>query len=134
MRIVFDSNVLIAAFAARGLCESLLETCLSGHEVVLSDEILLEVEKALRRKIRVPETTAKEVVRLLRSHASIAQPLTLDPKECRDFTDLHVLGLAPAANVEAIVTGDEDLKLLRQFRDIPIFSPRQLWERLRAGR
>jgi hypothetical protein len=32
MKIVLDANVAVAAFAARGLCESLFEFCLSSHE------------------------------------------------------------------------------------------------------
>ena len=45
MRVVFDSNVLIAAFATHGLCHSLFEICLRSHEIVISDFILSEVEK-----------------------------------------------------------------------------------------
>ena len=34
MRIALDTNVLLAAFATRGLCEAQLETCLAGHDLV----------------------------------------------------------------------------------------------------
>ena len=37
MRIVLDANVVIAAFAARGLCEFVLELCLSEAETGLSE-------------------------------------------------------------------------------------------------
>jgi predicted nucleic acid-binding protein len=39
MRIVLDSNVIVAAFAARGLCESVMEVCLSEHEIFFSEDL-----------------------------------------------------------------------------------------------
>ena len=45
MKIVLDENVIIAAFAARGLCESVMEVCLSGHEIVLSNGLLDEIPR-----------------------------------------------------------------------------------------
>ncbi len=47
MRVVLDTNVLVAAFAARGLCEALVAVCLQSHEVVLSEHILAELNKNL---------------------------------------------------------------------------------------
>ena len=40
MKIVLDANVIIAAFAARGLCESIMEVCLSDHEIFKKRKIL----------------------------------------------------------------------------------------------
>jgi predicted nucleic acid-binding protein len=45
MKIVLDANVVVAAFASRGLCESILELCLTSHEIVLSQELLEQKEK-----------------------------------------------------------------------------------------
>ncbi len=36
MKIVLDSNILVAAFATRGLCSSLLELCLDRYEIIIS--------------------------------------------------------------------------------------------------
>ena len=43
MKIVLDTEVIIVAFAARGLCESIMELCLREHEIVLSDDLLDEI-------------------------------------------------------------------------------------------
>ena len=48
MKIVLDANVVVAAFASRGLCESILELCLHSHEIVLSQELLDEILRNLR--------------------------------------------------------------------------------------
>ena len=43
MKIVLDANVIIVAFAARRLCESIMELCLNEHEIVLSDDLSDEI-------------------------------------------------------------------------------------------
>jgi len=37
MKIVLDANVIVAAFAARGLCEAVFELCLSCHITAASE-------------------------------------------------------------------------------------------------
>ena len=43
MKIVLDANVVVAAFASRGLCESIVELCLHSHEIVLCEELIGEI-------------------------------------------------------------------------------------------
>ena len=45
MRVIIDSNVAIAAVAARGLCEAVLELCLEHHHLIIGEGILREIEK-----------------------------------------------------------------------------------------
>ena len=63
MKIVLDSNVLIAAFAARGLCDALFELCLEKHEIAASAPILVEVRENLKTKIKLPDETVLSLVR-----------------------------------------------------------------------
>ena len=58
MRVILDANVVVAAFASRGLCESILELCLDSHEIILSEHLLDEISRNLIKKIKLP----KEVV------------------------------------------------------------------------
>ena len=58
MRVVVDTNVLLAAFATHGLCEAVLEQALSSHQLVLSEHILDEVGPTVakgRSKADAPE-------------------------------------------------------------------------------
>ena len=48
MRVYLDTNVLVSAFAARGLCADLLEVVLLEHEFTLGRNVLSELGKALR--------------------------------------------------------------------------------------
>ena len=133
MKIVLDANVVIAAFAARGLCESIMEVCLSEHEIALSDDLLDEILRNLLYKIKLPSSVVDNIGALLREHSTFSVPMPLAPDVCRDPDDVKVLGLAVASNVDYIVTGDEDLLVLSEFQGIPILNPRSFSEILHSG-
>ena len=54
MRVVLDTNVIIAAFATRGLSADVFELCLSDHTVIISEHILSEAHEKLIDKIAYP--------------------------------------------------------------------------------
>ena len=124
MKIVLDANVVIAAFASRGLCESVVELCLHSHEIVLSEELLEEIVRNLRQKIKLPGNIVEDISKLLREQASMVSSVPLAAEVCRDPDDVKILGLAVAANADYIVTGDKDLLVLKKFQGVPIVTPR----------
>ena len=134
MKIVFDSNVIIAAFAARGLCQAVFELCLGNHEMVLSEVLLVEIERGLKKKIGIPASMVSEIVSFLKTNVNIDIPIQLDRKVCRDPDDVAVLGLAVGSRADCIVTGDADLLTLKAFHGVPIFSPRDFWRSLQGER
>lgn len=129
MKVVLDSNVLLAAFATHGLCEAILAVCLDQHEIVLSESILSEVAELLEKKFKLPKRQVQENIVFLREHSQIVEPMRVSTDVCRDPDDLMVLGTATAANADCIVTGDNDLLSLRSFGTIPIILPREFYER-----
>ena len=131
MRVVFDSNVLIAAFATHGLFHSLFELCLRGHQIIVSDAILREVEQKLRQKIKVPAPIVRDVLAYLKKHCLLERPVPIPAGVCRDPKDSAILGLAVAVHAECLVSGDKDLLVLARYHESAILSPRQLYERLR---
>jgi len=124
MKIVLDANVVIAAFATRGLCGSILELCFHSHEIVLSQELLDEILRNLRQKIKLPGGIVNDINNFLREHASIVSPIPLAADLCRDPDDVKILGLAIAAHADCIITGDKDLLVLKKFQGVPIMTPR----------
>ena len=124
MKIVLDANVIIAAFAARGLCESIMEFCLSEHELLLCDELLEEILRNLRRKINLSSKIVDNIGDFLLEKASMIDPVPLSLDICRDPDDVKIIDLAVAANANYIVTGDKDLLVLKEFQGIPILNPR----------
>ena len=128
MKVVLDANVLIAAFAARGLCEALLELCLEKHEIGASKPLLQEVSDKLATKIKLPHETVEEIISFLERHTSNVQPADVPADACRDPDDLMVLGTAKASGASYLITGDRDLLTLDSYDDIRIVTPRQFWE------
>lgn len=130
MKVILDSNIVIAAFATQGLCHSLFEVCLDKHQLFLSKELLEEIRENLRRKIKLPAKTMWEIDTLLEEEIPLIDPTPVVVPELRDKDDIKVLGLATASNSDVIVTGDKDLLVLKKFRSIPILSPRGFWSYL----
>lgn len=131
MRIVPDTNVIIAAFAARGICSEVFEVLLSEHRILLSRQIISEVQKNLKNKLQLPQSIIDEITDYLLLSSEITGTVELDESLCRDKNDIHILSTAISGEADMIVTGDEDLLTLKRFRGIDIVSPRQFWEKLK---
>ncbi|NKB24204.1 MAG: putative toxin-antitoxin system toxin component, PIN family [Kiritimatiellae bacterium] len=116
MRVVLDANVVIAAFASRRLCESILELCLDSHNIILSEHLLHEIHKTLLKKVKLPPKRADQIVALLCGNSTLVKPIPLRIDSCRDPNDVKVLGVAMAAQADAIVTGDKDLLVLKKIQ------------------
>ncbi|MGM0427518.1 MAG: putative toxin-antitoxin system toxin component, PIN family [Thermodesulfobacteriota bacterium] len=127
MKIILDTNVIIAAFATRGLCSALFELCVDRFEVVLSEPILKEAAMHLKDKIKLPEAQCSLIDAYLRINCSVSDIDEPDPSACRDSNDLHVLGLAQHVSAHYIVTGDKDLLELVRYKDTRIITPREFW-------
>lgn len=128
MRITLDTNVLVAAFIARGHCHELLEHCIVHHEVALSPFILDELRDVLVRKFEFTQTEAQAAVRLICTRARLIEPLPLPAPVCRDSEDDMILATARTAECVAVVTGDKDLIDLKQYEGIRILTPSEFWE------
>jgi len=134
VRVYFDTNVLISAFATRGLCADVLRLALAEHEVVTSDVVVQETCRVLTKRLGIPRPVVDEVERFLRSQAVAPDPGETPDVALRDPQDLKVPAAALAGRVDVFVTGDREI--LGAAREIPIrvVNPRGLWELLRQRR
>jgi predicted nucleic acid-binding protein len=80
VKIVLDTNVLIAALIARGVCHDLLEHCVLRHTLLTSDFILNETREKLIEKFEYAADLADEAVSLLRSRMERVVPEKLSGK------------------------------------------------------
>ena len=124
MKIVLDTNVLIAALIARGVCHQLLEHCVSRHTLFTSDFILDETQEKLIEKFGYSLELAAEASSLLRSRITVVSASKLESPVCRDPDDDNILAAAISGECDCIITGDKDLLVLKQYQGINIFSPR----------
>lgn len=128
MKVVLDTNVLIASFATNGLCKDLFEFCLKEAEIILSEAILQELEKNLSKKLGISHSRIETIKDFLLGQTYLIQPIQLPSNSCRDSDDTVILATAIAGKIDYIVTGDEDLLVLKEFRGIPVLSPRDFWK------
>ena len=133
MRVFLDTNVLVSAFAARGLCADLLELVLLEHEFVMGRQVLDELNKALTAKLKLPPARAKAIVDFVSGEAAQVIDQTQPARVRADPADARVLGEALAAKAVVFVTGDAALIGLRAIENLEIVSPRGFWEKIRKA-
>ena len=132
MRVLLDTNVLVAAFATRGLCQDVLRLVLAEHSLLTSETILDELERALAGKLRTPERRTREAVGFVREHAEVLEPVNPVPWPENDPDDQWIAAAALDGAADVLVTGDKDLLDANGTADIPIVTPRGFWELLHA--
>lgn len=123
MKVLLDTNVLIAAFITRGICNELLEHCLRHHQVILSEFLLDEFQNHLLHKFQYTAQETREAFELLRLRAMFVVPVQLSERICRDVDDDQVLGTALEGQVDCVITGDKDLLDLKKFQSISVLKP-----------
>lgn len=133
MRLVFDTNVIVAGLVSEGLCHELVEAHLPGHTALLSRVLWDELVDKLQDRFGLVADDLP-LLDLYYRHATWVEAHPLAKRACRDPEDDWVLATAISGQAEVIVTGDDDLLTLGTFQGIAILTPRQLLERLARAR
>ncbi len=131
MRVFLDTNVLVSAFATRGLCADVMRHVLAEHELVVGEVILKELRRVLRVKLKLPAATVEAIEQLLRESEVVPRPRGRLDLAVRDPDDQWVLASAVAGRADVLVTGDQDLLDLADSAPLRIVDPRGFWTLLR---
>jgi putative PIN family toxin of toxin-antitoxin system len=132
MKIFADTNVLVSAFTARGLCADLLEVILLDHQLITGEIVLDELKSVLLNKLNVPEKKVQSVLQFIRQHHVEPTPDKPSEIKVRDEDDRWILESALRANADVLVTGDKDLLVIsNKVSQLKIISPRGFWELLK---
>lgn len=107
MRVFLDTNVLVAAFATRGLCSDVLRYVLAQHQLMTGEVVLRE----LRREQEV-----------------VGRPAKPADVNLRDPDDAWVVASAVAGHADVLVTGDRDLLDAADQLPVRVLDPRAFWE------
>jgi putative PIN family toxin of toxin-antitoxin system len=127
MKAVFDTNVLIAAFLTEGICAKLLiRARRRDFDMILCDGILQEFRRVLKKKFAASPHEMSEALLILSAAAQdiLGQTDAIVPI-CRDSDDDLILACARDAVADYVVTGDEDLLVLKNYEGISILNPRE---------
>lgn len=131
MTVVLDTNVLVAGLVAKGLCHEVVLHALGSCTVATSRALLTELERILRDKFTLGSASSALLAELP-GRVRVVTPAPLPAPVSRDPDDDAVIAAAIAASADVIVTGDQDLLVLRAYRGIDILTPREFLERLPA--
>jgi len=126
VRVVFDTNVYIAAFVADGICARLVRRARKREfELSLCHIILHEFSSKLKVKFRCSSKEIEQACSLIsEAAAAVLDGGVLATPVCRDQKDDPILACAEKAAAEYLVTGDNDLLVLEQYGKCKILSPR----------
>jgi putative PIN family toxin of toxin-antitoxin system len=130
VRIFLDTNVLVSALMGRGLCAELPENVISAHDLLICEPVLQEVERVLSEKIHLPGAVIKNYLRLLKAESQVVKAQEVLKFSFKDASDIPILACVIASKPDAFVTGDNAILELGSIENIPILSPRQLWQKL----
>jgi len=131
VRVFFDTNVLVSAFLARGLCADLLRLVLTEHTLVTSEVVLAELRDVLSRKGRLPPQQIDAIEAFLREQPVAPTPAQTLELGLVDADDEWVVASAVLAQADLFVTGDQGV-LACSKPPLPLLNPRGCWEQLRG--
>lgn len=113
----------------------IIQLAVSEQIVIYSSKILIDELQTtlaypkLLRRLEKLAITAEELLVEVAGIIQLSQPVTISElDQLRDPKDKIVLETALGVPVEVIVSGDEDLLILGEFRQIPILTTKQFLE------
>ncbi len=135
-RWVIDTNVLVSAFLWRGTPGQLVELAGENEIALFTSTALLRELAATLGKSRLAKAVlatgldANQMLHNYRRLATLVAARQLSRPVSRDVDDDAVLACAITARADLVVTGDNDLLVLKEFNGVPIVTPRVAIERI----
>ena len=129
MSVVFDSGVLVSAFQFGGTPLYALRRAFVHDQIAYCDQILDEITAVLMRKF---QWQAEEIRLLLADTLTEGKKVGIEDKlhgVCRDPKDDMVFECAESAGAKCIVSGDQDVLAVRNYRGIHVLTPREYLEK-----
>ena len=123
MRVVFDTNIFVSAFAIPGSrAEAAIRRVVNGHDsLIISKAILEELLTTLARKFSRDQEELAHVAVFLAEIGTVVHPKRR-VRILKDDPDNRVLECAVAGRADAVVTGDRAMLSVGQYHEIPILT------------
>lgn len=134
LRVVADTNIYISALNFGGVADDVLGLARAEEiHLYISRPILHELQGVLAKKFRWSSVQIHEAARHILRYTILVNPMESVNIVKHDEPDNRILECALAADAHVIVSGDQDLKRLRQYRGIKIVSPREFLKTIRRA-
>ena len=139
MRIVADTNTVLSGLLWPGPPRRLLDLARNRTITLYTSQTLLAelaeviVRDKFAERILAAGVSAGALVQDYEGLAEIVDPQPLPVPVCRDPDDDHVLACAVSAGADLVVSRDNDLLDLREYRGIPILASADALQRIEAS-
>lgn len=131
MKVVLDTNVIVSGLLFGGKPLQIIETVVEGKiEAYTSEGLLKELLEILGEKFGLPKERLREIEESIRENFKIISPGTVI-KVARDPDDNVVLQVALKSRADYLISGDNDLLVLKSFSSIPILTPGEFLRKLK---
>lgn len=136
MRVVFDTNLIISGLIWSGAPRRALQIAMNQRVEAITSEALVDelrdvlkrdkFHKYLERLQRTPEELVTDYLRYTR----VIEPALVPEDSIRDIADVKVLAAAVGGQAVYIVSGDEDILILKNFTNITILNVQEFIQRI----
>jgi len=130
MKIVLDSNIFVSSFYWSGNPRKVFDRVTNGlDELYITGEILNEIVSVMSEdKFDTSMDEIKEYVKIIESYSIKLSSKNIPEKISRDESDNKILQCGFDGNVDFIITGDNDLLVLKEYGKIKIIKPKEYLE------
>jgi len=137
VRLLLDSNVLVAALVSRGLCADLVSLATALHDmgqvsVHFCPTVEAEVRRILTDKLRATPEHLRLAHRFFATLDRVPDGTWVAPPDFPDPDDAPIVGAVMDAGLDALVTGDKALLAWAPAPGLSILSPRDAFLALRG--
>ncbi len=127
IKIVFDTNIYIAAFLRDGLSAVLMRKAVGkSFELVASKEILAELSRKLIKKFGYKKSLVLKFINSMSGYVTIVKPSEIIDIIREDDSDNRILEAAVEGSADLIVSMDKYLLKLKKYKGIAIVHPKTL--------
>lgn len=136
MKVLLDANIFISYLLfpdhPHTAIARVMKACFEGEfELVLPSKLIEEIYNKVSRKPylkkRITPSQVENMIAILTQLAPKVPKLKrVLPRATRDAKDDYLLAYAMDQNVDFLVTGDQDLLILKKVKNLRIVSPRYL--------
>ena len=126
VKVVLDTNVFISSIFWRGNPHKIVELAIDNKiEICISSEILVELEKVLKRDFEESSEFVERQIALILEYVKIVKPVNKVDIVKADPDDNKIIECALTAKVDYVISGDQHLLNLKEVFGIKILKPKE---------
>lgn len=130
MKVVIDTNIFISSYFWGGKPRKIFERVLNGYdELFITEDIINEIIDVMNRdKFTVNGNDIEDYIHIIKKYSKEIVSENNIKSIGRDADDDKILLCGIAGDVDYIITGDDDLLVLKEYRKIEILKPKDYLE------